>query len=158
MDAIDVVVVAYYDDGWDVSVLPAHDGTRLDVFLETLRRYPSELGTVGMISVDEDFFVLARVAGGEVRLMLSDVGAAVDSPLAASVLDHLGLPMPDDDEDDVQPGGDLQILADLGVSASRLAAQCDDLDLYPDEVLSFVAHTVGFGAALDEILDAVAPA
>lgn len=158
VEAIDVVVAANYLDGWEVTALPADDAVRLDRFLDVLRRYPSEVGTIGMVSVDEDFFVIARVAGTHVRLLLSDAGAAVESPLAASVLEALGLPMPDDDDDDVQPAGDLRILADLGASPSDVAILCDDLDLYPDEVLSRLGHRSGFGAGLDEILDAVAPA
>ena len=46
------------------------------------RQLPSDVGTIGMVSVDEDFFVIARVSGAHVRLLLSDVGAATESPLA----------------------------------------------------------------------------
>ena len=75
--------------------------------MHALGQLPSDVGTIGMVSVDEDFFVLARVSGGHVRLLLSDVGAATESPLALAVLDHLELPAPDDDDDQIQPAGDL---------------------------------------------------
>jgi putative tRNA adenosine deaminase-associated protein len=154
--AIDFAVAAYRDDGdWTVSTLPPRAATELNVLLHALAQLPSEVGTIGMVSVEEDFFVLARVSGAHVRLLLSDVGAATESPLAMSVIDHLELPPPDDDDDQIQPAGDLGILADLGVSAMELGALCDDPDLYPDEVLADIASRLGFGNAFDDVVDAV---
>jgi putative tRNA adenosine deaminase-associated protein len=108
-----------------------------------------------MVSVDEDFFLLIRVTGNQVRLLLSDVGAATESPLAVAVLDHLELPHPDDDDDQIQPAGDLALVADLGLPAMELGALCDDLDLYPDEVLGDIARRLGFGREFEEALDLV---
>jgi putative tRNA adenosine deaminase-associated protein len=154
--AIDFAVAAYRDDGeWTVSTLPPRAATELNVLLHALAQLPSEVGTIGMVSVEEDFFVLARVSGAHVRLLLSDVGAATESPLAMSVIDHLELPPPDDDDDQIQPAGDLGILADLGINAMELGALCDDPDLYPDEVLADIASRLGFGSAFDDVVDAV---
>jgi putative tRNA adenosine deaminase-associated protein len=72
-----------------------------------------------------------------------------------SVIDHLELPPPDDDDDQIQPAGDLGILADLGINAMELGALCDDPDLYPDEVLADIASRLGFGSAFDDVVDAV---
>ncbi len=153
---IDYAVAAFRDDGeWTVSSLPTSVSTELDAFLKALRRLPSDVGTLGMVSVDEDFFVLARVSGAHVRLLLSDVGAATESPLARAVIEHLELPPPDDDDDQVQPAGDLGLLADLGVSAMQLGAMCDDAELYPDELLADIADRLGFGGQFDELLDTV---
>ena len=107
--AIDFAVAAYREDGdWTVSSLPPRAATELDVLVHALGQLPSDVGTIGMVSVDEDFFVLARVSGGHVRLLLSDVGAATESPLAMAVVERLELPMPDiDDDDQMQPAGDL---------------------------------------------------
>ncbi len=152
--AIDFAVAAYREDGeWTVSTLPPRAATELDVLVRALAQLPSEVGTLGMVSVDEDFFVLARVSGRHVRLLLSDVGAATESPLARAVLQHLELPPPDDDDDQIQPAGDLGIVADLGLSATQLGAMCDDVDLYPDEVLGDIAERLGFGRQFDDMLD-----
>jgi putative tRNA adenosine deaminase-associated protein len=152
--AIDFAVAAYREDGdWTVSTLPPRAATELEVLVHALAQLPSEVGTVGMISVDEDFFLIARVSGSHVRLLLSDVGAATESPLAMAVVDRLDLPLPDDDDDQIQPAGDLSLLADLGLSAMELGAMCDDLDLYPDELLGDVAQRLGFGRQFDEMLD-----
>ena len=152
--AIDFAVAACREDGdWSVSTLPPRAATELDVLVHALGQLPSEVGTIGMVSVDEDFFVLARVSGGHVKLLLSDVGAATESPLAMAVVDRLDLPLPDDDDDQVQPAGDLGILSDLGLTAMELGAMCDDLDLYPDELLADIASRLGFGREFDDQLD-----
>lgn len=155
-DGIDFAVAASREDGaWTLSALPSNAASELDVLLRALGQLPSEVGTIGLVSVDEEYFLLARVTGAHVRLLLSDVGAATESPLAAAVIARLELPPPDEDDDRVQPAGDLSILADLGVAARDLGAMCDDLDLYPDELLGDIASRLGFGRDFDEMLDTV---
>ena len=102
-----------------------------------------------MVAVDEDFFVLVRVAGASTRVLLSDVTAADEWELAASAVDFLGLPPPED-EDDPVPAGDLDLLGDLGMSAMDMGVLLDDYDLYPDELLSDVTRRLGFGPLFDE--------
>ena len=154
--AIDFALAASREAGvWTLASLPPRAATGLDVLVRALAQLPSEVGTLGMVSVDEDYFLLARVAGGQVRLLLSDVGAATESPLARAVIERLELPPPDDDDDQVQPAGDLGIVADLGLSAMELGALCDETDLYPDELLSDIAERLGFGEQFDEMLDTV---
>lgn len=155
--AIDFAFAASREDGvWQVTTLPPRAATDLGVFVRALAQLPSESGTIGMVSVDEDFFVLVRVAGGVgPRLLLSDVGAATESPLALAVLDLLELPHPDDDDDQIVPAGDLSLMADLGLSAMDLGAMCDDPDRYPDEMLGDIAERLGFGREFDRALDLV---
>lgn len=154
--AIDFAVAACRDEGlWTVSPLPPRAAIDLEVLMNALAQLPSDVGTIGMVSVDEDFFVLVRVANGETRLLLSDVGAATESPLALAVLERLALPAPDDDDDQIQPAGDLALLSDLGLSAMDLGSMCDDEGLYPDEILADVADRVGFGHDFDKLLDTV---
>ena len=96
---------------------------------------PGEAGSIGLVSVADDFFVAVRVFGEEERILLSDVTAAQDWPIAREVLERLELPMPDDDDlEQVQPAGDLGVFADMGVPAMDVAMLCEDLDLYPDEI------------------------
>ncbi|MBA3311592.1 MAG: tRNA adenosine deaminase-associated protein [Nocardioidaceae bacterium] len=155
-EAIDFAVAAYREDGeWQVSSLPPRAATELEVLIRVLGQLSSEGGTLGMVSVDEDFFLIARVSGGRVRLLLSDVGAATESPLARAVVEWLELPPPDDDDDQVQPAGDLSIVADLGLAAMELGAMCDDLDLFPDEMLGDIAARLGFGRQFDDMLESV---
>lgn len=153
--SVDYAVVAYRDDGvWQVQPLPQRSAEDLDSLLNALRPWPSDTGAIGMVSVDEDFFVIARVFGRDTRLLLSDVTAASDWELASTVIDELDLPEPDDDEEP-QPAGDLGLLADLGVTAMDLGVLCDDEDLIPDDVLGEVAGRLGFGPQFQATVDAV---
>ena len=92
----------------------------------------------------------------EARVLLSDVTAATEWPIARSVVEELELPMPED-EDDQLPAGDLGIVADLGLPAMDMGALLDDYDLYPDEILGDIAHRLGFGSLYDETLGVAAP-
>jgi putative tRNA adenosine deaminase-associated protein len=153
---VDFAVVAYREEGeWQVAPLPPRAGTDLEVLIHALRQWPGDAGALGMVSVDEDFFVLARVQGESVRLLLSDITAATEWPLARDVVNRLELPLPDEDEDALQPAGDMQILSDLGFSAMDLAVLCDEEELYPDEMLEDIAGRAGFGTEYQSALEAV---
>jgi putative tRNA adenosine deaminase-associated protein len=151
-EGVDFAVVAYREEGvWQVEEIPEERIGDLGSFAAELRRYPGDGGALGMISVDEDFFILVRVAGAHSRVLLSDVTAATDWPVARSAVEFLDIPLPDD-EDDQEPAGDLGIVADLGVSAMDMGALLDDFDLYPDEMLGDIASKIGFGAQFDEAI------
>ena len=150
-EAVDFALVVYREENvWRVEEIADDDKLHdVDALAEELRRWPGDFGSLGLVSIDEDFFVLARVAGPHVRLLLSDVTAATEWPLARSVLETLDLDMPDE-EDDQEPAGDLGIVADLGVPAMDMGALLDDEELYPDEILGEIAHKLGFGALYDD--------
>lgn len=160
-DAVDFVMAAWRDeDGrWQVEVLPAKSGSSVPRLVESLGAHPAEGGVLGLVSVAEDFFVIVRVVGHSARFLLSDVGAAADWPLAADVIEALGLEAPDEDEldelDEATPAGDLTIVADLGMSGAELAILSEDIDLYPDEVLGSIASRLGFGEQFDAALEEV---
>ncbi|MDP9393975.1 MAG: tRNA adenosine deaminase-associated protein [Actinomycetota bacterium] len=151
----DFAVVAYRDEGrWEVAPLPPHATDDLASLILSLSHLPAETGALALVSVADDFFLVVRVRGTSVRLLVSDATAADEWPLARHAVDHLGVPLPDDD-DDPQPAGDLAIVADLGMSDLELGVLCDDLDLYPDEVLGRVAARIGFGVQFEAAVDAV---
>lgn len=151
----DFAVVAYReDDMWEAEVLPVALTADLDGLIHALRQQPSIGGTIGMVAIGDDFFVVLRVFGGQVSVLLSDVTAAVEWPLARQVLDYLDVPVPHDEElDQVLPAGDLSIFADLGVDEMELGALAGDLDKYPDEVLGSLAGRMGFAHAFERALD-----
>ena len=149
-DGIDFALAAFREEGvWQVQEL-AHDVLDgIDTLSHALRRFPGDGGSVGMIGIDEDFFVLVRVAGASTRVLLSDFTAADEWELARSAVEFLGLPEPED-EDEQAPAGDLDLLGDLGMHAMDMGVLIDDYDLYPDEMLSDVARRLGFGPLFDE--------
>jgi putative tRNA adenosine deaminase-associated protein len=156
-EGVDFALVAYREEGvWQLQEVNADKAADLDVFAAELRRYPGDNGALGMVSVDEDFFLLVRVLGANLRILLSDVTAATDWPIARSAVDHLGLPLPDDDEEP-EPAGDLDIVADAGLGPMDMGALLDDLDLYPDEVLGDIAGKLGFGRLYDELVGVTTP-
>ena len=151
-DDVDFAVAAYRDDGeWQLVELHPSVAEDLDDLSAALGRFPSDVGVLGLVSMNDDFFVIVRRLGTQVRALLSDVTAASDWPLASGVADLHDVPDPDD-EDDPQPAGDLDIVSDLGMAAMELSVLCDDEDLYPDEILGDVAERLGFGAAFEAIV------
>lgn len=159
-EGIEFALVVFREENvWRVEDLRDDVLGDVDAIAEELRRWPGDFGSLGLVSVDEDFFVVVRVSGAQVRVLLSDVTAATDWPLARSALELLDLPVPDDDDDPV-PGGDPSIVADLGLPARDMGALLDDLESYPDETLGEIADRLGFGALFDEVVgvpETVAP-
>ena len=151
-DGIDFAVAAVRQDGgWQVSRIAATACESIATLVHALRRLDTDEGALGMIAVDEDFFVLVRVSGSGARVLLSDVTAADEWELAQSAIEFLGLPAHEDDGEPV-PAGDLDLLGDLGMPAADMGALLDEADLYPDEMLSDVARRLGFGELFDDAI------
>jgi putative tRNA adenosine deaminase-associated protein len=151
-DDVDFAVAAYRDEGeWQVVELHATIGEDVDELSDALTRFPSEVGVLGLVSMNDDFFVILRRSGEQVRALLSDVTAVTDWPLAGGVADLLDLPDPEDPVDP-QPVGDLDIISDLGMPGLELSVLCDDDDLFPEDILRDVADRLGFGDKLDAII------
>jgi putative tRNA adenosine deaminase-associated protein len=152
---VDFVVALWRDEGeWAAISLPLESGDSLHELENALRRLPAPTGAVGFVSVADDFLVITRAVGDKSRLLLTDVSAAHDWPIAREVLDRLGIPAPED-VDEFAPAGDLTLLADFGVHVDDLAAILDDIDMYPDEVVGTIADRIGVGRAVEEILAAL---
>lgn len=150
---IDFALAAYREDGeWQLAELADEALLDVETLSAGLRRFPGEGGTIALVGFDEDVFLIVRVTGAHVRVLVSDITAADEWDLARTAIEHLGLPFPEED-DESAPAGDLDILGDLGVHAIDLGALIDDFDLYPDEVLSDVAGRLGFQAAFDDAVD-----
>lgn len=147
---VDFALAAFRDDGaWQVQEIASPAFDSIDSLSHALRQVGGAEGAVGMVAVDEDFFVLVRVAGPRTRVLLSDITAADEWELAQSAIDFLGLPPPEDDDVEV-PAGDLDLLGDLGLHAIDMGALLDDVELYPDEMLSDIARRLGFGTLFDD--------
>ena len=151
LDEVDFALAAYREDGlWQLQELAHVVLADVETLVHALRRFPGDGGAVGMVAIDEDFFVIVRVVGAATRLLLSDITAADEWELAASVVAHLGLPTPEDD-DEQAPAGDLDLLGDLGMPAMDMGVLLDDFDLYPDEMLEDIAARIGFGPQFGEL-------
>jgi putative tRNA adenosine deaminase-associated protein len=133
-------VAGYRDAGqWRAEPLPTAVLDDLGALLRALRAQPPEGGPFVLACVDDEFFVIARQEGARISLLLSDLTASVEYPLAEQALARLGEDPPDDDElDEVWPVGDLDIFADLDISEDEMEQILDDMDAYPDEMLEAV--------------------
>jgi putative tRNA adenosine deaminase-associated protein len=143
-DEIDYVLAAYREDGQvHVQALELDLANDLDALIEQLRRLPGDAGSLGFVSLVEEVFVVVRVRGQHVQALLSDSAAASDWPIAHDVLDFLGedVDEPEDDEDG-ELVGDLDMLADLGLSEFELGTIVDNLDLSSDQMLGAIADRI----------------
>jgi putative tRNA adenosine deaminase-associated protein len=120
--------------------------------MDQLNSQATNGGAIALIAIEEDFFIVARALGSQMQMMISDVTYALESDLAADLIEMLDLPFPEED-DDSQPGGDIDLLADLGMSSMELEALCDDPELFPDEQLDAIASKLGFGNQFAEIFE-----
>jgi putative tRNA adenosine deaminase-associated protein len=145
-------IAAFRDAGlWRCEPMPPAVLDDLGVLLASLRSQPAEGGPFVVASVDDEFFLIARLDGPRISLMLSDLTASVEYPLAQQVLERLGEEPPEDDElDEVWPIGDLDIFADLDLSEDEMERILDDLDAYPDEMLESVISSIGMAETFSE--------
>lgn len=138
-------VAAYRDAGqWRAEPLPSAVLDDLGVLLQALRSQPAEGGPFVIACVDDEFFLVARLDGARISLLLSDLTASVEYPLAEQALARLGEEPPDDDElDEVWPVGDLDLFADLELGEDEMEQILDDMDAYPDEMLDAIVERLG---------------
>ncbi len=142
-------VAAFRDGGvWRAEPLPPTVLDDLGILLQALRSQPPEGGPFVIACVDEEFFLIARQDGPRISLLLSDLTASVEYPLAEQALARLGEEPPDDDElDEVWPVGDLDLFSDLDVAEEEMERILDDIDAYPDEMLDSIVERLGLGEA-----------
>lgn len=150
------VAVVREENRWRCTALDRSTLVDLDAAITELRRLRSTGAVIGLLDVDEEFFVLVRPTPGGVSLLLSDAVAALDYDVAADVLDLLRVDVPDEDDADAEPWpeGDLSILADLGLPPDELEVLVEEVDLYPDEQLVAIARRCGFADQLAEVVEA----
>ncbi|MGJ3508188.1 tRNA adenosine deaminase-associated protein [Enemella sp. A6] len=154
-DDIDFCVAVYREEGELVAAaLPTETANDLDELIAQLLRLPGEAGSIGFVSLVDEVFIAVRVRGRKVQVLLSDGLASEDWPLARDVLDYLGTDLDDDiDDDEVEPVGDLEIFADLGVSDFDVEALIDALDDSSEQVFTIVDR-IGFGAQVRRVVEA----
>jgi putative tRNA adenosine deaminase-associated protein len=148
--------VAAFRDGaqWRVEPLPPAVLDDLGVLLSALRSQPPEGHPFVIALVEDEFFVIARQEGLRISLLLSDLTAAVEFPLAEQAMARLGEDPPADDElDEVWPVGDLELFTDLDLPEDEMEDILDDLDALPDEMLETIVERIGVAEPYRRALD-----
>lgn len=147
-------VVFRQDGRWQVAELPPGVTDDLDRIVAAVRGQEGDGGPFALVDVADEFFVVVRLVQGRIRLLLSDVTAAVAWDLAAQVCEALDLDVPaDDDLEEVWPAGDLAVFDDLGLDEMELGAILSDVDAYADEMLASLARRLGFADAYERVVD-----
>ncbi|MDR0837638.1 MAG: tRNA adenosine deaminase-associated protein [Propionibacteriaceae bacterium] len=148
-EEIDFVVALYREDGAPVAVEMAYAlANDLDDLIIMLRRLPGDAGAIGLVSIEGEFFVIVRVRGRNVQVLLSDAVAANDWPIARDVVDFLGIDIPDED-DDPEPVGDLGLLSDAGVTDFDMETIIGDYDDESDEMIRRIVADLKFTTEFD---------
>lgn len=151
---VDLVIAAYREDGEPVVQSLSNDlANDLDELITQLRRLPGDTGAIGAVSIAGEFFVLVRVRGRNVEVLLSDSFSANDWPIAHDVAEYLGVEAPDE-EDDSEALGDLAIFADLGLSEMDMESFADETDdADADEVVAEIFDRLKFGVQFKRALE-----
>jgi putative tRNA adenosine deaminase-associated protein len=149
--SVDFGCIAWHEDGrWDASLL---NTTRdIGLIIDALKSQQTNGGAIALIAIEDEFVIIARVLGDQMRMMISDITYALDYEVAAELVEVLDLEFPQE-EDESQPGGDIDLLSDLGVGEMELLAILDDTELYPDEQLEAIANRLGFGEQFNQVIE-----
>ena len=149
--SVDFGCIAWHEEGrWDVISLAS---TRdVGLIIDALKGQQTNGGALALIAIEDEFVIIARVLGDQMQMMISDVTYALDYEVAAELVEVLDLEFPEE-EDESQPGGDIDLLSDLGVSEMELLAILDDSELNPDEQLEAIANRLGFGEQFNQVIE-----
>lgn len=143
---IDFVIAAWREDGvWLANRIPKRSATSLDALVTALGAHPSDVGTIGMVSIDDDVLLLVRAMGSQTSLVLTH--ADVELQLVDDALDLVG-----DDDSDSGYFGSANLLEDVGIPALDLDVLLADEGLFPDEILATIAQRLGFRSTLDALI------
>lgn len=151
---VDFAIAAYREEGrWIVIPLPARAVVTAEGFVAALRQLPGEGGVFGVVSIGDDFFILAHTVREGVRLMISDAIALLEWPIAAEAAELIGLEWDEADVEEFEVAGDVSLCTDFGLDATEMIMICEDEDLqYPDEQVRAIAKRLGFGTELAAVL------
>lgn len=152
-DDIDLVIALYREDGKPTAVPLDFDlANDLEELIRQLTRLPGDSGADGWVSINGEFFVICRARGRTVEVLLSDITAANDWPIARDVVDFLGAELPDED-DEQTPLGDLEMYAASGLRAFEMEAIATDYDEDSDELLRRVAERLKVADEFDRAVE-----
>jgi putative tRNA adenosine deaminase-associated protein len=168
-------------DGWAATELDLNSAADLEDVSDRLRDVdPDALISLLFVEADDTYLAVLRLDEGEdLRVFGSDAGFVDESRLGALLLGDVKEPVSldldavvgpepaasghDSDREaaepapvapDVEPVGDPDLLADLGVSAQRLLALCGREGMLPADVTAEVCQIVGCGDEVEELREA----
>jgi putative tRNA adenosine deaminase-associated protein len=169
--------VARGKNGWTASELELTGLADIEEVVDRLRDVePDAELSLLFVEADDMYLVILRLDEGEdLRVFASDSAYADESRLGALLLadvetpaleiDDLAAPPAGADEDEEEddgpavdpvadPVGDVEVLADLGISSHRLLTLCGLEGMLPSDVTAEICQKLGCGDELEELREA----
>jgi putative tRNA adenosine deaminase-associated protein len=155
-------------DGWTGRELDLDDVEDIDGVADLLRDALGEADGPALMFLEEndEYFLVVRVESSdsdEARSFISDVRSVETSELAAKLYDEAAaepVAADEDGEDDDEessarpegePGGDDNIVADLGTKAGELRDLCVEEGMLPADVIYALCERAGCADVLEEL-------
>lgn len=145
-------------EAWRGSEIDLADMEVIDDITDLMLDFAAEGGedtAVLLIEADDEWFGVVR-AGEDAEPMayLSDARVAHDHPVAALLLEAGAVEAPDLPEGGAakpvpEPGGDADLLTDLGITGDELRSLTVSGGTLPGDVLAEIAERAGFSDLLD---------
>jgi putative tRNA adenosine deaminase-associated protein len=161
---------------WAAAELDLNGVADIEEITDRLRDIDPE-ASVSLLFVESDdaYLVILRLDEGEdLRVFGSDSVFADESRLGAILLGDIEEQLPeiaeieieeepadaDDEEDrpsaepDIEPVGDPELLADLGISGGRLLEICAQEGMLPADLTAEICQAIGAGDEIEELREA----
>ena len=159
-------------NGWTASELELSGLADIDEVVDVLRDVEpdADLALLFVESDDQYLAVLRLDEGEDLRVFASDSAFAEESRIGSVLLGEVETPALEiddltaggDDEEtdpsaadpDADPVGDAELLADLGITSSRLLALCGKEGMLPSDVTAEICQRIGCGDEVEELREA----
>ncbi|MCA1832509.1 MAG: tRNA adenosine deaminase-associated protein [Mycobacteriales bacterium] len=161
MSAYFAALLTRAGDRWSGRNFDMESVDDLDGLVEVLRDATPDAG-LGLFFLEEDdeYFAIVRVDADstvDARIFISDGRAVGSFPLASLVMAE-ALPVGDDDDEEeegarpeVEPIGDADVVADLGVPAETLLELSTEEGLLPADVITTICEKAGCADVLERV-------
>ena len=154
IEDLDYSAILWREEGiWNAIKVPARQAIVLDDLLDLCRQYPGEGGVYAVIGVSGEFFILLRSDPRKTEAFISDGIALLDWDIAEDAADLIDLQWQEEDLEEYEAVGDLNILANFGLKAQDLSMICENPDLEPDQQISEVFKRIGAELAWKKIIN-----
>lgn len=161
--------------GWTAAELDLAGVVDLDEVADRLRDVdPDAMTALLFVESNDIYLVVMRLDDGDdLRVFASDSAFAEESRLGAVLVGEIKAPAVESDDDpvdsrrstgtgdddnerpaadpDTDPVGEADLLADLGISASRLLSLCAHEGMLPGDVTAEVCQLIGCGDEVEEL-------
>jgi len=149
---LDYSAILWREEGlWNAIHVPAEQAIVLDDLLALCRQYPGEGGVYAVVGVVDEFFIVLRHDPRKTEAFISDGLALLDWDIAEDAADLIDLEWEEEDLEEYEAVGDLNLFAIFGVKAEDLSMICENPDLEPDQQVSEIFKRIGAELAWKKI-------